>query len=205
VAWALRWIYTIHRMEWTIPLQNLDITNINISKPTQGSKLISSINYCDGSVTFNSLCILLPNLLVKSYDTSSGRLQISIQNPGFMAKLQAFQEMLIQSVYTNQQAWFPGVRNSQKEDIRHGFQPFVEHGSIHLYYPSSTSGISNEIYTYAGKNWIRKAISPEMFTAGKVIRLVIKIQGLSFHQHSITGAWTGKFRLQHRICALMTT
>lgn len=190
-------------MEWTIPLQNLDITKINIGGPTQGSKLISPLGYSDGDATFNSLCILLPNLPVKSYDASSGRLQISIQGTTIAAKLQAFQELLINSISANQKIWFPKERPSDKEDIRHGFQPFVDNGAIHLYCPSSSVGILNEIYTYTGKTWSRGAISPTIFSSGKNIRLAIKIQGLSFHQHPITMAWTGKFRLQHRISAIM--
>ena len=122
-----------------------------------------------------------------------------------MSKLQGFQEMLINSVHANQRAWFPSARPSDKEDIKHGFQPFVDGGCIQLYCPSSSVGISNEINTYSGKTWTRGMISSSMFSAGKGVRLAIKIQGLSFHQHPMTKAWTGKFRLQHRISAIMTT
>jgi hypothetical protein len=142
---------------------------------------------------------------VKSYDATTGKLQISLQGAAITSKLQGFQEMLINSVCANQRAWFPSARASDKEDIKHGFQPFVEGGCIHLYCPASSVGISNEIYTYSGKTWTRGTISPSMFSAGKSLRLAIKIQGLSFHQHPMTKAWTGKFRLQHRISAIMTT
>ena len=190
-------------MEWTIPLQNLDTSKINIGAPTQGSKLISLLGYSDEDSNFNSLSILLPNLPVKSYDASSGKLQISLHGGAIAAKLLSFQEMLINSVCANQRAWFPSARPSDKEDIKHGFQPFVEGGCIHLYCPSSSVGMSNEIHIYSGKAWTRGAISPSMFSAGKSLRLAIKIQGLSFHQHPMTKAWTGKFRLQHRISAIM--
>ena len=192
-------------MEWTIPLQNLDTSKINIGSPTQGSKLISPLGYSDEDANFSSLCILLPNLPVKSYDATTGKLQISLQGAAITSKLQGFQEMLINSVCANQRAWFPSARASDKEDIKHGFQPFVEGGCIHLYCPASSVGISNEIYTYSGKAWTRGTISPSMFSTGKSLRLAIKIQGLSFHQHPMTKAWTGKFRLQHRISAIMTT
>jgi len=192
-------------MEWTIPLQNLDTSKINIGAPTQGSKLISPLGYTDEDANFSSLSILLPNLPVKSYDVVTGKLQISLQGASITSKLQGFQEMLINSVCANQRTWFPSARPSDKEDIKHGFQPFVEGGCIHLYCPSSAVGISNEIHTYAGKTWTRGTIFPSMFSTGKSLRLAIKIQGLSFHQHPMTKAWTGKFRLQHRISAIMTT
>jgi hypothetical protein len=192
-------------MEWTIPLQNLDTSKINIGAPTQGSKLISILGYSDEDATFNSLSILLPILPVKSYDATTGKLQISLQGGAIAAKLLSFQEMLINSVCANQRTWFPSARPSDKEDIKHGFQPFVEGGCIHLYCPSSSTGISNEIHTYSAKAWSRGAISPSIFSAGKNLRLAIKIQGLSFHQHPMSKAWTGKFRLQHRISAIMAT
>jgi hypothetical protein len=109
--------------------------------------------------------------------------------------------MLINTVNTNQRTWFPAVKVSEKDDIRQGFQPFVEHGVLHLYCPL---GASNDIHMYSGKMWMRGSISPSIFTPGKNIRLAIKIQGLSFHQHPLSRTWTGKFRLQHRILAVMT-
>ena len=187
--------------EWTIPLQNFDATKIIIGAPTHGSKLISPVGYSDGDATFNVLSLLLPMLPVKSYEAATGRLQVSLQGSQVAAKLQQFQEMLINTVNTNQRTWFPAVKVSEKDDIRQGFQPFVEHGVLHLYCPL---GASNDIHMYSGKMWVRGSISPSIFTPGKNIRLAIKIQGLSFHQHPLSRTWTGKFRLQHRILAVMT-
>ena len=192
-------------MEWTIPLQSFDTSKILVGAPSRGSKLISSLAYSDGDAAFTSVAILLPLLPIKSYDATSGRLQVSLQGTGVAAKLQAFQDMLINNVYTNQRIWFPGEKASEKDDIRQGFQPFIEHGVLHLYCPSSAAGISNEIHNYVDKKWSRGVISPSIFTTGKIVRLAIKIQGLSFHQHSLSRAWTGKFRLQHRILAIMTS
>jgi len=188
-------------MEWTIPLQNLEISNICVAKPTHGSKLISPISYEDDLAGFYNLSILLPSLPIKSYDAVSGRLQISLQGQGVLTKLQQFQEMIISTVHANQATWFPGEKISEKEDIRHGFQPFIEHGLLNLYCPCATP---NEIYNYTGKQWVRGALQPSMFTTGRTMRLAIKIQGISFHQHHLSKMWTGKFRLQHRIIAIMT-
>jgi hypothetical protein len=191
-------------MEWAIPLQNFDVSKTHITAPTRGSKIISPVSYLDGDVKFNALTILLPMLAVKNYDAATGRLQVSLQGTGVATRLQEFQEMLIQSVYANQRVWFPGERVVDKENIRLGFQPFVEKSSIHLYCPSSPAGPPNEIYTYAKKEWVRGTISPSLLAAGKSVRLAIKFQGVSYHQHPLSKAWTGKFRLQHRIVAVIT-
>jgi hypothetical protein len=188
-------------MEWTIPLHNLDISKISIAKPSQGSKLISPISYTEDPASFYTLSILLPLLPVKSYDASSGRLQISLQGQNVLSKLQQFQEMIISTVHANQATWFVGEKISDKEDIRHGFQPFIEHGLLNVYCPCLTP---NEIYNYTGKQWTRGALQPSMFSTGRLMRLAIKFQGVSFHQHPISRIWTGKFRLQHRIMAIMT-
>jgi hypothetical protein len=192
-------------MEWTIPLQNLEVGKINIDAPTQASKLLSHLSYSDGDVSFNCLSILLPLLPIKSYDAASGRLQLSLQTVATATKLQAFQDMLINAVTNNQRSWFPGKAMSEKDEIRHGFQPFVDSSVIHLYCPSSSVSLSNEVQIYSGKEWTRGVVSPSMFTVGKQVRLAIKFQGLSFHQHPVTRVWTGKFRLQHRITAILTS
>jgi len=188
-------------MEWTIPLQNLDITKICIGKPSQGSKLISPISYADDQTSLYNLSILLPMLPIKSYDATSGRLQISLQGSSIAGKLQQFQENIINTVNANQGVWFPNEKSSEKEDIRHGFQSFIEQGSLNLYCPCSAP---NEIYNYVGKKWSRGSLQPSMFSTGKQVRLAIKFQGISFHQHPLAKMWTGKFRLQNRILAIMT-
>ena len=68
----------------------------------------------------------------------------------------------------------------------------------------SSSGTTTDIQFYSNGTWTRGApsASADIFSAGTPIRLVIRIQGLSFHQHPVTGAWTGRFRLQHRIVAV---
>jgi len=189
-------------MEWAVPIQNLEIPKIVIGTPSLGSKLISPISYVEGDAHFNTLNILLPMLPIKSYDTATGRLQISLQGVS-AAKLNQFQEIIINTVTANQRTWFPSDKSSDKEDVRYGFQPFVEHGCLHLYCPSSSAGISNEINTYSGKVWNKGVASPSLFVAGKPVRLVLKIQGLSYHQNPITKIWTGKFRLQHRVVAIL--
>ena len=194
-----------YRMEWAIPLQNLDIQKIQLHPPIHGYKLISPIGYSDADVHFNTLCILLPSLPIKSYDPTSGRLQVSLQGCAHANKLLGLQDLLIQTLSTQQRAWFPGDKQLGKDEIKQGFQPFVDRSAIHLYCPTSTTAAANEIHSYSDKQWVYDIMSPTLFTIGKEVRLAIKFQGLSFHQHHLTKMWTGKFRLQHRIVAIMTS
>jgi hypothetical protein len=190
-------------MEWAIPIQSWEIPKIVIGSPNLSStKLISPFSYVDGDANFNVMNILLPALAIKSYDNATGRLQISLQGM-CTTKMNQFQDMIINTVTSNQHTWFPSEKPSDKDDIRYGFQPFVEHGCLHLYCPSSSTGVSNEINIYSNKLWSRGAVSSSLFVAGKSIRLAIKIQGLSYQLNPITKIWTGKFRLQHRILAIL--
>jgi hypothetical protein len=162
---------------------------------------MSALSYEDEQVSLYTLSILLPMLPVKSYDAASGRLQISLQGSSIAAKLQQFQENIISAVNANQSVWFPNEKVSGKDDIRQGFQSFIEQGALNLYCPCSTP---NEIYNYVGKKWSRGSLHPSIFSPGKQVRLAIKFQGISFHQHPLSKMWTGKFRLQHRILAILT-
>lgn len=166
-------------MELTIPIQIFDVGKVVVSPPQRGTKLIAPLSYVNGDAHFSLLSISLSSLPVKSYDSATGQLQVSLQGSKEVAtKLQQLQDMLIQTVITNQRGWFPTEKGVAKEDIRGGFQPFVDHGILHLYYPSNSD-------------------------IGQNISIALRIQGLSFHQHHITKAWTGKFRLQHRILAII--
>ncbi|NBV77003.1 hypothetical protein EBR66_02495 [bacterium] len=191
-------------MEWTIPLDTMELSEITIGTPVQSSKLISPLSYSDGDATFINLCLLLPLLPVKSYDVASGRLIISLQGCPIANKLITFQDMLINTVIKNQDKWFKQNPTYTKQNIYQGFQPFIENGAIHLYCPSSSMGLTNEIYIYNENAWSRGIISPTLFAPGKQVKLAIKFQGLSFHQQPVSKTWTGKFRLQHRIVAILT-
>ena len=55
-------------MEWTIPIQTLDTSKVCISTLTKGQKPMAAFSYTDGELQFHSLSVLLPSLVVKSYD-----------------------------------------------------------------------------------------------------------------------------------------
>jgi hypothetical protein len=190
-------------MEWTIPIQTLDISKMRVTGPNRIQKPMAAFSYKDGDIQLSSLSILLPTLSVKAYDTETGRLSLSLQGyQSVMNKLTAIQSLIISNSEANYRSWFAGERERSHDEIVSGFQPLISHGCIHLYCPQSTFGSFNEIQVYSGGIWSRGAISPGLFAAGKQVRVAIRLQGISFHQHHITRAWTGKSRIQHRILTI---
>jgi len=47
-----------------------------------------------------------------------------------------------------------------------------------------------------------QGVRPTFLQPGDLVRVALRIQGLSFHTHPTFGTWSGRFRLQHKIMAL---
>lgn len=190
-------------MEWTIPLQTFEVGKVRIGNLTIGPKRIVPLTYIDGELRFPSLSILLPIATVKAYDATTGRLSLLLQpNSIAMTRLRTFQETLIQSVLSQQKAWFPGDKLRTIEEIRGGFQSMMDGDNINLYCPSTLSDIQ-DICVYTKGGWTR-GVKASYLQPGSSVRLAIRIQGLSFHQYPGTGGWSGKFRLQHRVLSVLS-
>jgi len=187
-------------MEWLIPIQTFQVENVQLGSVSYGNKPIIPFAYKDGDMHFNSLSFLLPTLIIKSYDTSTGRLILSLHSVQALNKLSTFQELLLSTVVSNQQAWFPGSTRKQQE-VRSGYQPMIVNSELHLYCPMLETG--STIPFYADNEWSKSGIQHERLQSGAKVRVALRIQGLSFHIHTATNQWTGKFRLQHKIIAIL--
>ena len=195
-------------MEFTIPIQQFTPQHVRVGPITRAVKPMAPLSYHDGVNHFLSLTLLLPALTIKSYDSTTGRLALSLTgHAGTQAKIQALQELLISSTIHSQRTWFPSERVKENEEVRAGFQPFLDHTTLHLYCPITTTGSAaasqNDVQIYSKGVWARGVSSPSLFVEGAHVRAAIRIQGISFHRHPVTGMWTGKFRLQHRIVAML--
>lgn len=180
-----------------MPLQTFDTGKLRLGTMTRGLKPLVPLTYQDGDLNFTQLTVLLPPLPVKSYDAATGRLVLSLSGSAMaLAKLQALQDATLAAVRGGQRTWFAGAKARDAEDLRQGFQPMVEHTSLHLY--CSSSG-GTEFTLWSKGEWLRGLAATAALVPGAVVRFAVRLQGISFHQHAVTGVWTGKCRLQHRV------
>jgi hypothetical protein len=192
-------------MEWLIPVHELHIDQIQIGSITHTAKPLIPLSYKESEHTFPSLSILLPSLKIKSFDPLTGHFVISLaENPGTLAKLQGLQDMLLAHIKSKYMTWFPNQRINLKKsvDLKTGFQPLIHGNELHLYCPIQPQ-IAQSVPFYSKDTWSSNGIQTGLLTPGSKIRIVLRVQGVSFHIHQTTGHWTGKFRIQHKLLALL--
>jgi hypothetical protein len=180
-------------------MHTFQVENVQLGNISSGPKAIIPLAYKDAEFTFPSLVCLLPNVEVASYNHATGQLVLSLEKcPQILHKLVKFQDMLLTAVHVNQTKWFDThVRKMQ--DIRSKYQPLIIDNTLHLYCPLQTQGIP--LYSTGG--WTMGSTHAVVLEPGKKVKIVFKLQGISFHIHPASGAWSGKFRLQHRIIAVL--
>ena len=184
-------------MEWAVPLQKIDVNKIIVGQIRYGEKPLAPLAYHDGPIHLPSVNLLLPALLVKDYDPQTGRLKLSIQDNGTVLRtLSSLQETLLKIVFQKQSEWFPGSRKSS-EELHVFFQPFVENNIINLYCPSTLTG-NTSIPIWKNDIW-SKGVHSGSILKGDMIRVGLRIQGISFQHNMEADLWTGRFRLQHKI------
>ncbi len=195
-------------MEWVIPLQTYQIEHLQLGPITNTAKPLVPLQYKDADLVFPTVAILLPPLPIKSYDVATGRLVLStVGAPISCTKLQTMQDHLIHAVSSHQSSWFPSALGLKKSgEIRAGFQPMIHDQELHLYCPM-TELPAPGIQLYSDGAWKRctGALAAGTLVPGATVRIAIRILGLSFHIHQGTGQWSGKFRLQHKIIAILCT
>ncbi len=188
-------------MEWTIPIQKLEVSKIQVGPLQKTMKPLTPLSYVDGPIMFQNLNILLPPLIVKDYDSTTGRLSLNLSDASPTgAKLMALQETLLGTVYNNQKVWFPGSHRS-REQLQLSFQPFVENTCLHLYCPLQTQEKRHSISIWKDGSWKRLAMAG-LLQKGDSIRVALRLQGISYQIDAATGLWTGRFRVQHKINCL---
>lgn len=197
-------------MEWVIPLQKLEVGKVQMGTFMNGAKPLMPLSYSDGVNYFPSLSILLPHLKVKAYDSKSGKLELMLrESTSAFHKIDALQNTLLNAVLNNHTKWFNQPRRDVTE-LQQLFQPMVEGDVLHLYCPVSIqdkkSGGVDSIVVYrsekGGPIINSQGIRPSFIQPGDSVRICLRLQGISFHNHPTYSEWTGKFRLQHKIIAL---
>ena len=188
-------------MEWCIPIQTFQVENVQLGTLTSGIKPIIPLAYKDTDLTFPSLIFLLPPLKIKLYEPTTGRLILLLTEcPQVLSKLLMLQDMLLTATCVNQTSWFKLNSPRKLSELRANFQSMIHDNEMHLYCPNQNyQGQGPNIYING--EWVRTA----GLVSGMKVRVVMKIQGISFHIHPASGTWSGKFRLQHRINTILVT
>lgn len=188
-------------MEWTIPIQKLEVSKIQIGSLQKTMKPLTPFSYADGPIVFQNLNILLPPLSIKEYDATTGKLLLNLaDSPQTAAKLLALQSSFLNSVYDHQKIWFPESTRS-REQIQSFFQCFVENTTLHLYCPLQMQEKRNFISIWHEDEWKKLSVAG-LLKKGEYIRVALRLQGISYQLNQSTGLWTGRFRVQHKISCI---
>ena len=195
-------------MEWCVPLQKLEINKISvgslITRVNREKKPMVPLSYVDGQVTMPVLTILLPHLIIDSYNPANGRLELAMMTNWIASKLTAIQTSLLEVICASQVAWF-GTSKFSREEVYRLFQPMVEGNKLHLYCPSTLQekrkGM-NGIRIWKDGVWVED-VQPGFLTRGQIVRVTLQIQGMSLQMGINDTSWTGRARLQHRILGIL--
>jgi hypothetical protein len=195
-------------MEWCVPLQKLELNKISvgslITRVNREKKPMVPLSYVDGQVTMPVLTILLPHLIIDSYNPANGRLELAMMTNWIASKLTAIQTSLLEVICASQVAWF-GTSKFSREEVYRLFQPMVEGNKLHLYCPSTLQekrkGM-NGIRIWRDGMWVED-VQPGFLTRGQIVRVTLQIQGMSLQMGVNDTSWTGRARLQHRILGIL--
>jgi hypothetical protein len=195
-------------MEWCVPLQKLELNKISvgslITRVNREKKPMVPLSYVDGQVTMPVLTILLPHLIIDSYNPANGRLELAMMTNWIASKLTAIQTSLLEVICASQVAWF-GTSKFSREEVYRLFQPMVEGNKLHLYCPSTLQekrkGM-NGIRIWRDGMWVED-VQPGVLTRGQIVRVTLQIQGMSLQMGINDTSWTGRARLQHRILGIL--
>ena len=201
-------------MEWQLPVQKLEIGNVNIGSPWgraggrgyqgghESSKAMAPLSYFGTQFRMPFVSILFPPLPIVEYVPATGKLTLDMSETSLASiKMSILQETLINAVLYHQHGWFK--TEYSKDEIRNGFQPLFQENHLHFHCPigSAASGgpSGRTVPIYRDGAW-SPALAPGDLKAGMRIRIAVKIHGISFLMHE---TWTGRCRLQHRIQGIL--
>lgn len=197
-------------MEWQLPIQKVEIGNINIGSPWSSSrsdsrreyamKPMAPLSYFGTQFRLPFVSLLFPPLPIVEYNAATGRLVLDMYETNLASiKLNTLQDTIVNAIMYHQTGWFRSEYS--KEEIRRGFQPIIQDSHLILHCPSVSAGIS----IFNNDSWDGTI---EDLKPGVRIRVAVKIHGISFlnresESTSLAQEWTGKCRLQHRILGII--
>ena len=147
-----------------------------------------------------TLAILTPFLKVSSWDSSTGRLDMEVDNHSL-----AFQKFLsieetILDLLASHPSWLR-AHKSAKEELKHTFQRILKDNIFTVY----LHGLNQDTKP-AGRVWIHKegawskGATASSFKRGQQLRVAVRLQGVCFLQYP--GQPT-RLRIQHQTVAVL--
>ena len=218
-------------MEWQLPIQKVEIGNINIGSPWSSrglaQKPMAPLSYFGTQFRLPFLSVLFPPLCVVEYVPATGKLVLDMSETSLASiKLNTLQDTLINAIMYHQMAWFK--TDLAVEEVRQGFQPIIQDNKLILHCPYTDMSLANpgkilfknvpiykniankddSIYkNVANKDDIYKGgwgeFKPEDLAMGTRVRVAVKIHGISFLNRNESSEWSGKCRLQHKVLGVI--
>jgi hypothetical protein len=197
-------------MEWQLPIQKVEIGNINIGSPWSSrglaQKPMAPLSYFGAQFRLPFLSILFPPLCVVEYVPATGKLVLDMSETSLASiKLNTLQDTLINAIMYHQMAWFK--TELAVEDVRQGFQPIIQDNKLILHCPYTDMSLANtgkvlfkNVPIYKG-GW--GEFKPEDLAMGTRVRVAVKIHGISFLNRNDSSEWSGRCRLQHKVLGVI--
>jgi len=215
-------------MEWQLPIQKVEIGNINIGSPwarlghgesrDHVQKPMAPLSYFGTQFRLPFVSLLFPPLIISEYNAATGKLILDMSDSNLACiKLNTLQDTIINAILYHQSGWFK--TEFSKEDIIGGFQPIIQNNQLQLYCPADssagTASTASSLATasasacptvrsipfFKDKGW-NNSFSVEELKAGTRVRVAVKIHGISFLLGP-TGQWIGRCRFQQRIIGII--
>lgn len=208
-------------MEWQLPIQKVEIGNINIGSPwarlgygesrDHVQKPMAPLSYFGTQFRLPFVSLLFPPLAIAEYNATTGKLVLDMSDSNLASiKLNTLQDTIVNAIVYHQSGWFK--TEFSKEDILSGFQPIIQNNQLQLYCPADSAGTSGStaggaactvrsIPFFKDKGW-NNSFSVEELKSGTRVRVAVKIHGISFLLGQ-SGQWSGRCRFQQRIIGII--
>jgi hypothetical protein len=194
---------------WTemfLPLQALEVGNIHIGEPKAckgpgvplyaADRPIAALSYKTSTFSMPCLAVLTPFLKVHSWDSSTGRLDLEVEQESLTAiKCMALQETILELLDSKPQ-WFQTGGIKTAEEVRQNFQPILTGSilTIYLHGPNPEKKQMGRVWIWRTNQW-QKGASSTSFKRGQQIRIALRLQGICFLP---TSNGKTRYRLQHQ-------
>jgi hypothetical protein len=194
-----------------LPIQAFDISNIQTQEPRKHSGVgvpayvanrhLAQMSYHTNLLRLPCLALLTPFCKVASWDSATGRLELELDDQQVMlTKLQALQEIIIQTLHTNSK-WLPFHQRSRPA-IEQTFHKLLRGTTFTVYVhgPNPEGKQMGRVWMWKTGGW-QKGVAHTSFKKGQMIRLAIRFQGICFLP-STNGGETYT-RLQHQVVSVI--